>query len=382
MKESLHRQVWATISASALARNVSVLRTLSDGAAICAVIKANGYGHDAVIIATLLQETGGADYLAVATVDESMELRGSGITMPVLVLGECSRIEMDLAIANDVGLSVGSLLGAQTLLEAVTAAGRSVRVHLKVDTGMHRQGVLPEQALEAAQLLQHPLVDLEGVFTHFPVADGNSADDDAFTRQQITQFREVVAAMAAAGITPRFVHSANSAALLRGLAEGDTMVRPGLSLYGYAPEAWIDELLHERGLSLRPVLSLQGRVSALRRVRAGARPSYGRRRAVANDATIITIPIGYADGFPRRLFATNQTVLVKGQRFSLAGQVAMDQIVVNVGDLDVAVGDEVVLLGPQGNECIDISEWATRLDTITWEVLCDLGARVPRVLGA
>jgi len=377
----VHRPAWAQISRSALAHNVEVLRAVVGHATICAVVKANGYGHGAQLVAPALLEAG-ADLLAVAIIDEGIELRHAGITAPILLLSEIPANTLGVALDNGLSLTVGSLEGARAAVAAAEATGGRHAVHLKVDTGMHRQGVLPEQALEAAQLLQHPLVDLEGVFTHFPVADGNSADDDAFTRQQITQFREVVAAMAAAGITPRFVHSANSAALLRGLAEGDTMVRPGLSLYGYAPEAWIDELLHERGLSLRPVLSLQGRVSALRRVPAGARPSYGRRRAVANDATIITIPIGYADGFPRRLFATNQTVLVKGQRFSLAGQVAMDQIVVNVGDLDVAVGDEVVLLGPQGNECIDISEWATRLDTITWEVLCDLGARVPRVLGA
>ena len=190
----------------------------------------------------------------------------------------------------------------------------------------------------------------------------------------------MLASLAARGVAPRVVHLANSAGALGYPQARRSMVRVGLSLYGYAPSAWLGEELAERGEELAPVLSLRAQVVAVRRLARGERPSYGRRRALARESTVVTVPFGYADGFPRRLFEAGAEVLIGGRRYPLAGVVTMDQLLIDVGDAEVAVGDDVVLLGRQGEETISAEEWAARAGTITWEVLCGISARVPRVL--
>ena len=190
----------------------------------------------------------------------------------------------------------------------------------------------------------------------------------------------VVAALADRGISPRIVHAANSAGALGYPGARYGMVRIGLALYGYLPEGWLSSALVEQGLSLETALTLRARVVAVRRVAAGERPSYGRRRALDRAATVATVPFGYADGYPRRLFDTGAQVLINAKRYELAGNVTMDQLLIDCDDDEVAPGDDVVLLGRQGDQEITAEEWATRADTITWEILCGIGARVPRVL--
>ena len=255
------------------------------------------------------------------------------------------------------------------------------RVHVKVDTGMHRMGVDPTGVDDVVDVLAaSPAIDLEGLYTHFSVADGSSADDRRFTRSQIERFDVVVAALADRGISPRIVHAANSAGALGYPGARYGMVRIGLALYGYLPEGWLSSALVEQGLSLETALTLRARVVAVRRVAAGERPSYGRRRALDRAATVATVPFGYADGYPRRLFDTGAQVLINAKRYELAGNVTMDQLLIDCDDDEVAPGDDVVLLGRQGDQEITAEEWATRADTITWEILCGIGARVPRVL--
>jgi alanine racemase len=189
-----------------------------------------------------------------------------------------------------------------------------------------------------------------------------------------------VTALAGRGVLPRVVHLANSAGTLGYPNARHSMVRPGLSIYGYLPESWLAGALQEKGEHLETALTLRSRVVAVRRVAAGERPSYGRRRALEHDATIVTVPIGYADGYPRALFQGGAEVLIKGRRYSLAGNVTMDQLVVDVGDDDVALGDGVVLLGRDGDEFISADEWAEWANSISWEILGRIGARVPRVV--
>ena len=186
--------------------------------------------------------------------------------------------------------------------------------------------------------------------------------------------------LARRGVSPRVVHLANSAGALAYPQSRRTMVRIGLALYGYYPEGWLASTLEERGLTLVPALSLRAQVVAARRLAAGERPSYARRRALERAATVVTVPFGYADGYPRRLFDAGAEVLIRGRRYPLAGNVTMDQLLVDCGEDDVQVGDDVVLLGRQGAEAITAEEWARRGDTITWEILCGVGARVPRLL--
>ena len=375
----IHRPAWAEISRSAIAHNVTVLRSIVGDAALCAVVKANGYGHGATLVAPALVAAG-ADILAVAIIDEGIELREAGIVAPILLLSEIPADTIALALRHDLTLTVGSLDGARAVVEIARAEGRRATVHLKVDTGMYRQGVRPEDAEAAVALLRDEAVTLEGLFTHFPVADGESEEEQSFTAEQVRIFDEVVHRLTAQGVAPRYVHLANSAALLGHPQSHGTLVRPGLALYGYAPAGWLREELERRGLSLRPALALRAQVVAVRRVAAGERPSYGRRRPLSTDATIITVPFGYADGYPRRLFEAGADVLVHGKRAPLAGTVTMDQLLVNVGDEPVALGEDVVLLGTSGDQQITADDWAAWGSTIAWEILCGIGARVPRVV--
>ena len=378
--EGVHRPARAEISASAIAHNVRAIKSVIGESLFCAVVKANGYGHGSELAAKAAL-VGGADCLAVAIIDEGIELRASGITAPILLLAEVPPDTIGAALQNSLTLTIGSVDGASAAVAEAESLGGRHRVHVKVDTGMHRMGVAPENVDDVVDILnESDAIDLEGIYTHFSVADGSSAEDRAFTREQIDHFDDVVSTLALRGVVPRVVHAANSAGAL-GYAEARLgMVRIGLSLYGYLPEAWLATALEESGERLRPALTLRASVVAVRRVGVGERPSYRRRRAVESIATIATVPFGYADGYPRRLFDAGAEVLINGQRYPLAGMVTMDMLVIDCGDDVVSPGDEVVLLGRQGDEEITADEWAERAGTISWEILCGIGARVPRIL--
>ncbi len=380
MVEGVRRPAWAEISRGALAANAAALRQVLGSSALCAVVKANGYGHGAPLAARAAVEAG-ADALAVAIVDEGIELREAGVERPILLLAEVPAATLPDALAAGLTVTVGSRAGARAVVAAAERLGGVHRAHLKVDTGMHRQGVAPGEVDEVvAALLASGAVDLEGVYTHFPVADGTSDEDREFTAGQVRALGAVVARLEGRGVRPRVVHAANSAGALGHPASRLDMARIGLALYGYLPEPGLGAPLAAAGAQLRPVLTLRARVVASRRVAAGERPSYGRRRALEREATVVTVPFGYADGYPRRLFEAGAEVLIGGRRYPLAGVVTMDQLLVDVGDDEVALGEEVVLLGCQGDECIGADEWAARAGTITWEILCGIGARVPRVV--
>ncbi len=378
--EGVRRPAWAEISASAIAHNVRVLKAIMGDSLLCAVVKANAYGHGAPLMARAAVEAG-ADSLAVAIVDEGIELREAGVSAPILLLAEAPAATIPDALDHSLTLTIGSLEGARAAAASAKKLGGQHRVHLKVDTGMRRMGVAPEQVGDVVDLLlASEAIDLEGVYTHFSVADGSSAGDRAFTRSQIKLFDEVVVALRERGVAPRVLHAANSAGALGYPEARLNMVRIGLALYGYLPEPWLAGALEAQDLHLMPALALRAQVVAVRRVLAGERPSYGRSRALERDTTIATVPFGYADGYPRRLFEGGADVLIHEKRYSLAGNVTMDQLLVDVGDDPVAPGDVVVLLGRQGHEFISGEEWAAKANTITWEILCGIGARVPRVL--
>ena len=378
--EGVHRPAVAEISKSAIAHNVRAMRVVVGEAMVCAVVKANGYGHGALASANAALE-GGASWLAVAILDEGIELRSAGITAPILLLAETPPETVADAMAHSLTLTIGSLAGALAAVEAAKHVGGLHGVHVKVDTGMHRMGVAEQDVERVVDLLvAAPEIDFEGLYTHFSVADSASAGDRQFTRQQIERFDALVAKLAARDVKPRIVHAANSAGALAYPEARYDLVRLGLSLYGYLPQPWLAGALEESGATLLPALTLRTRVAALRRVGAGEAPSYGRKRPLETDSWIATIPFGYADGYPRRLFREGAEVLIGGARYSLAGNVTMDQIVVDCAQDEVAVGSEVVLLGRQGAQEITADEWAQRVGTITWEILCGVGARVPRVL--
>ena len=377
--EGVRRPAWAEISRSAIAHNVSTLASLLGETTLCAVVKANGYGHGAPLAARAALAAG-ANSLAVAIVDEGIELRGAGLSAPILLLAEIPPETIPDAMSHSLTLTVGSLAGARHVVEVASRLGGLHRVHVNVDTGMHRMGVDPTQVDAVVDvLLSEPTIDLEGLYTHFSVADSPEENQRAFTQHQIDVFTATRASLAARGVVPRVIHAANSAGALGYPEARLSMARVGLALYGYLPDPWLAAALESVTATLEPALTLRAQVVAVRRLAAGEAPSYGRRRELARAATIATVPFGYADGYPRRLFEAGAQVLMKGRRYPLAGSVTMDQILVDCGDDDVHVGDEVVLLGRQGEEFISAEEWARLASTITWEILCGIGARVPRV---
>ena len=374
----VRRPAWAEVSRSALTHNVSTLTSILGETSLCAVMKANAYGHGATLIAGSVLDAG-ADSLGVALVDEGIELRAVGVSSPILVLTEVLPATMPDAFTAGLTLTIGSVEGARGAVAAAEQLGGRHRVHVKVDTGMFRMGALPEQ-VEAVMdvLLASSAVDVEGLFTHFSVADGSSPEDREFTQGQIDVFSDVAATLESRGVRPRVRHAANSAGVLGYPSAHFDMARVGLALYGHWPAAWL--IGAASSATLEPVLSLRARVVAVRRADAGARPSYGRHRALTRSANVATVPFGYADGYPHLLFDNGAEVLINATRYPLAGAVTMDQLVIDCSDDPVQPGDEVVLLGRQGGEEITALEWARHAETITWEILAGIGDRVPRVL--
>jgi alanine racemase len=378
------RPAWADIDLAAVRHNAGVLRAAVAPAGLCAVVKADGYGHGAVSVARAAVE-GGASWLAVALVEEGIALRDSGLEVPILLLSEPPVDGMAEAIARGLVPTVYSRSCIDELAKAAAAQGRSaVDVHLKVDTGMHRVGAAPDEIVGLADAVSEagPL-RLGALWTHLAVADGEVAGDAEFTQLQLERFDDAVDALAAARHAPPLTHVANSAGAIAFAGSRRDLVRCGIAVYGVAPTRALADTLADTtgGNRLRPVLSLRTRVTYLRNLEPGARPSYGRRRPLPTAATVATAPIGYADGVPRRLFDEGGEVLIGGRRRPLAGAVTMDQIVIDCGlpdEANVGIGDEVVLLGRQGDQEITADEWADRLGTISYEVLCGIGPRVPR----
>lgn len=361
----MSRWAWAEVDLGAIRHNVELLCSTAAPAEVWAVVKANGYGHgtNEVARAALL---GGAVGLCVALVQEGVALRDAGFDCPILVLSEQPASELASALSHRLDLTVYSY--AQ--LDAIAALdARDHPVHLKIDTGMRRVGADAQDALGlAAAIAGSTAVRLAGICTHLATADEPS---DPATASQIEAFNDVLTALTVGGSHAPLVHAANSAATIALPQIRFDMVRVGIAIYGISPGPALDQL----AAALRPALSLRARVSHVKRVRAGDRISYGLKHRFDSDTTVATLPIGYADGVPRRLSAD---VLIGGRRRAIVGVVTMDQLMVDCGDDAVAIGDDAVLIGRQGDESISASEWADRLGTIGYEVVCGISARIER----
>ncbi len=371
MVESKLRPTVAVVDLDRVESNAAWLAKMAYPSALCAVVKANAYGHGAVPVAKAALR-GGASWLAVAVVEEGIELREAGIEAPILVLSEGSAAGVKEALRWDLVPSLYTDTGLRSLCEAALPGTRA-GVAIKIDTGMGRVGVDPAVVAGLARsVAESDRLDLLSVWTHLAVADD---PDDPFTSVQLARFDKAVASIRSAGIDPGLLHAANSAASTRDSARYD-MVRCGLALYGYSPSPALAG--HFEGIE--PALSLYSRIGMVKVLEAGERPSYGRRRPLSCPSVVATVPIGYADGVPWRLFPSGDA-LVAGRRCSLAGSVTMDQIVLDCGPPgpgSPSPGDEVVLLGRQGSEMVDASEWAQAAGTITYEILTGIGGRVPR----
>jgi alanine racemase len=369
------RPAWAEVDLNAIRHNVRLLAQLVAPAGLMAVVKADGYGHGSVAAAYAALEAG-ATWLGVALVEEGVELRDAGIDMPILLLSQ-PPVEAAGAVV-EAGLTPVVHSGKFVDALAKAAADLGVEgqpVHLKVDTGMHRIGCSPSEALDLAPAIKkHRELHLQGLLTHFAVAD---EPGNPYTARQIATFEAVRKELARSGIRPPLLHAANSAGVLSVPEARYDLVRCGIAIYGIAPAA---ELAGR--LALKPALSLKARVSYVRHLVAGERLSYGLRYELGEPSTVVTVPVGYADGVPRRLGEVGGEVLIGGLRKPIAGSITMDQLLVDLGPTaaagDVEIGTEVVLLGRQGEESITACEWAQKLGTIPYEVCCGIGERVPR----
>jgi alanine racemase len=366
------RPTWLEVDLEAIAHNVRrVAGIVGAETRVLAVLKADGYGHGAVRVARTVLNNG-ASYLGVASINEGAILRQAGIDAPILALGYTPAWQARELALNDIAATLFDLDVAQALDQAARELDRRVRVHVKVDTGMGRLGLLPPDVLPFVKQLQGiSHLEIEGIFTHFSVAD----TDAGYTQWQLDHFREVLASLEEAGIFIPLVHAANSAAILSLPESHFSMVRLGIALYGLHPSPQIP-----CPPDFRPALAFKTQVAQVKRLPPGSFISYGNTYRTVGEQCVAVIPVGYADGF-RRAPRHWGEVLVRGQRAPIVGRVCMDQTMIDVTQIrDARQGDEVVLIGQQGEEMITAEEVARQMGTINYEVVSEILARVPRVI--
>jgi alanine racemase len=361
----------AVVDLGAIRGNVAAMRA-GTAAELMAVVKADAYGHGLVPCARAALG-GGATWLGTAIVDEALALRAAGVTAPILswlwAPGEADTIAR--AIAADVDVSVSNQWQLDTVLAAARAGGGPARVHLKVDTGLSRNGSYvadwPELVTACAKAKAAAEIAVIGIWSHFAYAD---APGHPTIARQIAAFRDALEIAARAGVEPELRHLANSAATLTQPEAHFDLVRPGIAVYGLSPVA--------ESFGLTPAMTLRAAAAGVKRVRAGEGVSYGHEYTTARETTLVLVPLGYADGVPRH--ASNVgPVWVNGRRCTVAGRVCMDQIVIDVGDLEVAPGDPVVLFGPGRDGEPTAQDWADAVGTIHYEIVTRVGPRVARV---
>ena len=366
------RPTSCTIDLDALRWNLRQVRAkVGAQVKILSMVKANGYGHGAPAVARTLAEAG-SDAFGVATLEEGLELRQGGIRAPILVVAGIYLEQLDRFFDNDLTPVAHDLESLGRLENGVQARAATLKVHLKIDTGMGRLG-LPATEIDSwlPALKKLKALQIEGVFSHFSTAE---SVDGAYTRKQLATFNHVVKLLRAEAVAPPLIHLANSAATITMPAAYFDMVRPGLMLYGIYPSVAM-----ANQIELKPVLSWQTRILQLKKVPAGTSISYGQTFVTERESLIATLPVGYADGYPR-LLSNRGTALVRGQRAPVAGRVCMDLTMLDVTAIaNVQQGDEVVLLGRQGEAEISADEMAGWADTISYEILTSISARVPRI---
>ncbi len=380
MKEIL-RRTWAEIDLDALAQNFRAVReSTSPQTKICCVVKADAYGHGALRVAREFEALG-ADWFAVSNLEEALQLRLDGIQKPILVLGFTPAEEAKTLSEHNISQCVYSSDYARALSRCAEEAGVTVKIHVKIDTGMSRLGFYfqdinrDEAAVEEIkQVCALPGLYPEGIFTHFAVSDEGTAGD-AFTMRQFGCFKEMIEALLREGVSFDVRHCANSAAVFDYPLSHLDMVRAGIVLYGLYPSAAL-----RNTPALKPVLSLRSVVSHVKRIKPGATVSYGREFTAQRELTVATVPVGYADGYFRLLASGGAQVLLHGKRCPILGRICMDQMMVDVTGLSkVEIGDVVTLIGRDGGEEVTADELAACEHTINYEVVCGLSKRVPRV---
>jgi alanine racemase len=368
------RPVWMEVNLDNLVHNLrEIKKVIKPPASLMGILKADGYGHGAVEISRVLMEEG-VERFGVAVLDEAIQLRKSGIDVPILILGYTPVELFEQVLEYGITPAIYNYEDALKLSELVSAKGTQMQIHLKLDTGMGRIGLVPgEDSLDiVSNIYRLPGIIIESIFTHFSVADEK---DKTYTEMQYEKYMNFVSALKDRGIDIPLRHVGNSAAVIDLPDMHLDMVRPGIILYGLYPS---DEVDQEK-VPLKPLASLKARIAHVKTVPPGTSVGYGRKFISTRSSVIATIPLGYADGYTR-LLSGKASVLVRGVRAPLAGNICMDQCMIDVTGIDgVKVGDEAVLMGEQGGQSITAGELGGLLGTINYEIVCMIGKRVPRV---
>ncbi len=347
-----------------------IKKRIPEGVKVLAVVKADAYGHGAIPVSLRLEKSG-VEYLGVAIPEEGAELRKGGVKAPILVLGGIFGRELDQIFRFRLTPVIFRKDSLRMLSREAERRGRKLKVHLKVDTGMGRLGVPLDLWPDfLKEVRRSPKIEIEGILSHFSMMD----EEIDFTRGQWRAFQGAVATAQELGISCRYLHMASSATLTAFPGYCAGLVRPGIMLYGSYPTPAFQSLV-----PLKPVMTLKTRIHFLKRVSPGARISYGGTFTAKRESLVATLPIGYADGYSRHL-SNRGEVLIRGKRAPIVGKVCMDFIMVDVTDIPrVSVGDEVVLMGKQGRERIPTEEIAEKINSVSYDVLCSIGKRVPRI---
>ena len=366
------RPVWAEVNLDNIKFNLKqVKKNIPEHTKIMAVVKADAYGHGVIPVAKAALE-GGADRLAVALPEEGKELRENDFKLPIQILGEVLPNQIPILVENDLIPTISKLDTVQKLNELAEKKDIIKKVHVKIDTGMGRIGVFPDDAINFIKKVNsYDNIDIEGIMTHFAKAD---EEDKSYTYKQWERFQSVIDKLKEIDIKIPIKQAANSATIIDLPEFALNMVRPGIMMYGLRPSHEVDE-----SFELKPALSWKAKVVYLKEVPPGTGISYGTTYVTKRKAKIATIPMGYADGFSR-LLSNKGEVLINGKRAPIRGRVCMDQFMVDVTDIDnVNIGDELVLIGKQGNDELTATEMADLIGTINYEITCDITKRVPRV---
>ena len=367
-----YSRVTALISKEAIRHNFENIRKLvPDGVKIMPVIKADAYGHGADIFAEVLEEV--SDYFAVAIIEEALQLRNHGVKIPIMLLGYTNPVCFKTAIENDIIVTILTLEDALKMSEIAKKTGKTAKIHIPVDTGMSRIGFTPDEkgADEVSKIASLDNIFLEGVFTHFATSDEANKE---FTKLQAKRFVEFKELLSLRGVTPEISHCANSGAIMQHNEFSFDMVRAGIILYGLYPSDEVDKAV----LDLTPVMELHTHITFVKTIKKGDTVSYGRAFTALKDMKIATIPVGYADGYPR-LLSNKGRVIINGNYAPIVGRVCMDQFMVDVSHIEnVNAGDEVILIGQKNGLTVSADEIAKLTYTINYEVICNISKRVPR----
>ena len=368
------KRAWAEINLDNAKANYKTIKLSAKDRRIMPVIKADAYGHGANFLAKLYQECG-TEIFAVSNINEAIKLRKAGITKDILILGYTPKEYIETLLKYSITQTVYSLDYAKELSKIVSKTNVLVKAHLKLDTGMNRLGFNPEKDYsDILKALALPGIYFEGIFTHYAVADSEDSSDKDFSLEQLNRFNNAVAKLSSDGHSFKYIHCCNSAATLLHPFDEGNLVRPGIILYGIAPA---DDLSLKYELS--PVMSIKTVVSAIKTIHKGETVSYGRTFTANKDMKIATLPIGYGDGYPRKMSNCGK-VLINGRFADIVGRVCMDQMMIDITDIPkVSVGTEVTVIGQSGDNSITFAEIADMVDTIPYELVCNISVRVPRV---